>query len=121
MCPMGPVPCVACCGYGPCQAQWTFHKDTTYTGPGEKFMGANKTSTFAGGCCAFATHNDGDFWIFDGMPTKEAPIEATAGANPSAPPCLVGKKVLKFYQVADRKGTPMPAGGAPAVAATMER
>merc|ERR550537_1937086 len=81
MCPMGPLPCVACCGYGPCQAQWTFHKDTTYTGPGVKFMGANKTSTCAGGCCAFATHNDGDFWIFDGkMATKEDPSPMTAGA-----------------------------------------
>ena len=86
-------------------------------------MGANKTSTCKGGCCAFATHNDGDYWVFNGVPTKENPIEMVAGKNPSAPPCLRGKKVLKMYEVADRKGTPVaPAsGGAPANAAAMER
>ena len=119
-CPMGPIPCVACCGFGPCQAKWTFHKDTTYTGPGVKFMGANKTSTFEGGCCAFGTHNNGDWFIHnDEIPTKEKPVEMTPGTNPSAPPCLIGKKVLKFHVVADRKGTPV--GGAPVDAATIER
>ena len=40
-----------------------------------------------------------------------------AGMNPMNPPCLAGKKVLKFYIVTDRKGT---VGGAPDAVA-MER
>ena len=43
--------------------------------------------------------------------------QMVAGMNPMNPPCLAGKKVLKFYIVTDRKGT---AGGAPDAVA-MER
>ena len=38
-------------------------------------------------------------------------MKMVAGANPMNPPCLWNTTVLKFYEVADRKGTPV--GAAP--------
>lgn len=112
--PMSPCPCCAYCGVGPCAAEWRFIKD-----PADPTKWNATGSVFACQTCEMCTNHAGDTFVFDEnhTGTKEKPLEMVAGMNPMNPPCLAGKKVLKFYIVTDRKGT---AGGAPDAVA-MER
>jgi len=107
--PMSPCPCCTYCGFGPCAARWAFAKSPTEEG---KWYAEG--SAFAGGCCLACTNHNGDnfTWNDSSNGTAEKPFIMTAGMNPMNPPCFAGKQVLKMYEVADRKGTPLK-GGAP--------
>ena len=104
--PMSPCPLCIYCGFGPCAAQWHFEKkegaENTYTAKG---------SAFACQTCTMCTNHNGDEFVFDAAHDGSAakPMEMKAGMNPMNPPCFVGHTVLKFYEVADRKATPIAA------------
>ena len=107
---MSPCPCTVYCGYGPCAAEWHFEQDkdepTKYTGVG---------SAFACQTCEMCTNHNGDKFYYDADHdgTAEKPMIMAPGKNPMSPPCFAGIPVMKFYEVADRKGTP--------ISSTMER
>ena len=101
--PMSPCPCCVYCGVGPCAAEWHFKsidgKADEYTATG---------SAFKGGCCEMCTNHNGDRFTFnaDFDGSVEKPMYMIAGMNPMNPPCLAGKRVLKFYEVTGRRGKP---------------
>eukprot|EP00937_MAST-01D_sp_MAST-1D-sp2_P001570 g1570.t1 len=107
LCPHSPCPCFVYCGVGPCAAAYRFKTtdvDDKYTANGSTMVGC--------GACLACTNHDGNHFHYnadhDGTPEK--PIVMIAGKNPTIPlPCLWGKPVLKFYEVADRKGAPLAA------------
>ena len=107
---MSPCPCTVYCGYGPCAAEWHFEQDkdepTKYTGVG---------SAFACQTCEMCTNHNGDTFYYDKDHdgTAAKPMIMAPGKNPMSPPCFAGIPVMKFYEVADRKGTP--------ISSTMER
>ena len=107
MVPMSPCPCCTYCGFGPMGAKWSFVK-----AEGDAWIGEG--SVFEGGCCVMCTNHNGDTFTFNpetANGTADKPMEMKAGMNPMNPPCFIGKKVLRFRMVADRKGSPV--GGAP--------
>ena len=112
--PMSPCPCCIYCGFGPCAAEWHFVRD-----PADATKWNATGSVFACQACETCTNHAGDTFVIDAEHdgTFEKPLEMHAGMNPVNPPCIAGKKALKFYMVSDRKGT---RGGAPETAA-MER
>ena len=107
---MSPCPCTAYCGYGPCAAEWHFEQDKDEP---TKFVGVG--SAFACQTCEMCTNHNGDTFYYDADHdgTAEKPMIMAPGKNPMSPPCFAGIPVMKFYEVADRKGTP--------ISSTMER
>ena len=96
--PQSPCICTACCGCGPCGAEWHFEpvegEPTKYTAHG---------STFKGGCCVGMTNHDGDHFFYDEQHdgSAEKPLLVISGSNPMTPPCWSGMTSLKLYEVKD--------------------